>query len=62
MERHIIDYEPALKITNVEQLPRGTGCKYLVVVDSIYYGEYIAKAWKRNMPVHTARGESVIRF
>ena len=60
--RTIIDYEPILTITNIEQLPHGTGCKYLIAIESPYYGEYIAKSWKRSMPLSTKRGEVVIRF
>ena len=60
--RTIVDYEPALSITNLDALPRGIGCKYLLAIESHYYGEYIAKQWKRKMPDTTQRGEVVIRF
>ena len=60
--RTIIDYHRELKITNLEQLPRGTGAKYLLAIESHYLGEYIAKSWKRAMPANTKRGEVVIRF
>lgn len=60
--RRIVDYEPILDIQNVEQLPKGLGCKYLLVIDSPYPATYIAKAWKRSMPATTRRGETIIRF
>ena len=60
--RHIVDYEPALDIRNIDSLPRGLGCRYLLVVESHYLGTYIAKAWKRKMPSTTKRGEAIIRF
>lgn len=62
MERKIVDFEPDLTITNLDQLPRGTGAPYLLVVDSPYPGEYVAKRWIRNLPATTQRGETVIRF
>lgn len=60
--RNIVDYEPILDIRNIAQLPKGLGCKYLLVIDSPYPATYIAKAWKRTMPTNTARGETIIRF
>lgn len=60
--RTIIDNSPAITITNLEQLPPGTGCKYLLVIESPYAGEYAAKRWLRKMPAKTSRIEAVIRF
>ena len=60
--RTIIDYDPGLQITNLEALPRGTGCRYLLAVESPYAGEYIAKRWLRSMPPTTGRCECVIRM
>lgn len=60
--RTIIDYHAALTITNLDALPRGTGAPYLLVVESPYPGEYIAKRWLSKMPASTARCEAVIRF
>ena len=60
--RRIIDYSPQVKITNLDALPRGLRCPYLLAVESPYAGEYVAKQWKRRMPPSTKRGEVVIRF
>lgn len=60
--RHIIDYSPELKITNLDALPRGTGCKFLLVIESPHCGEYVAKRWLRKMPESTRRCEAVVRF
>ena len=61
--RSIVDFDrDGMKIANTDQLPRGTGCKLLLVIDSPYLGEYVAKRWLRKMPANTARGETVVRF
>lgn len=44
-----IPYTNTLNIKNVENLPRGTGCKYLEVIESHIEGEYIAKQWRRSI-------------
>lgn len=60
---NFIDYSPeAVKVTNLDALPKGTGCKYLLVIESPYFGEYVAKQWLRKMPSTTKRCEAVIRF
>ncbi len=41
-----IKYQPDLKIVNLEQLPRGTGCKYLEVIRG-QDNTWIAKQWRR---------------
>lgn len=46
----IIDYTPALRIVNLEQLPRGTGCGWLEVIRSNVSDALIAKQWRRVMP------------
>lgn len=59
----IIDYCPeSVKVDNLDALPRGAGCQYLVVIDSPYDHEYIAKRWARVMPKSLGRAERVIRF
>lgn len=58
----LVDYDPALKITNIEALPSGTGARYLLVIESPYYGEYIAKRWLRKLPASVSRIERIIRF
>lgn len=61
--RSIIDYDPAsVKIKNLESLPRGLNCPFLLVIESPYYGEYVAKRWLRKMPATTKQLEHVIRF
>lgn len=63
-----IPYSPSLIILNINQLPKGTGCKYLLTIlrDSAVKGElrreYIAKAWKRKCPLAVALGETIIVF
>ena len=58
----LIDYDPALKVTNIESLPSGTGARYLLVVESPYCGEYIAKKWLRKLSASVSRIERIIRF
>lgn len=61
--RTIIDYDrESVKLTNLNSLPRGTGCKFLLAIESPYPGEYAAKRWLRKMPSTTNRCEVVIRF
>ena len=42
----IIDYHPHMIVRNLDQLPRGTGAKYLEVIEGQYPREYIAKQWR----------------
>ena len=58
----IIDNGPWVKITNLDQLPKGTGCSYLLVLESPYYGEYAAKRWLRKLPGSVKRTERIVRF
>lgn len=61
--RSIIDYcKDRDTITNLDALPRGLGCKLLLVIDSPYDYEYVAKRWLHKMPATTGRCEHVIRF
>jgi hypothetical protein len=43
----IIPFDKTLKIVNTEQLARGTGAKYLEVIEAHIPGIYIAKQWRR---------------
>lgn len=59
-----IDYSPELKITNVENLPRGTGCKYLLC---LFVGTVngrdlplIAKSWHRKYPYSRRKSGMVV--
>lgn len=59
----IIDYNPAeVKITNTEQLPRGGGCPFLLVIESPYPGEYAAERWLRKLPATLPRCKAVVRL
>lgn len=61
--RNIIDYNPGvMTITNLDQLPKGLGCKLLLVINSPYPGEYVAKRWLRKMPATTRSTESIVRL
>jgi len=44
----VIDNNKELVVTNLDQLPRGTGAKYLEVIES-HCGTYIAKQWRRKL-------------
>lgn len=51
-----------MRITNLDALPAGTGCPYLVVIESHRMSEYVARRWLRKMPSALKRGELLIRF
>jgi len=57
----IIPYTRSLTIRNLESLPRGTGCRYLEVIDGLY-GEYVAVAWRRSPPQDLPRTRKLIEF
>lgn len=57
----IIAYNPDLKITNLQQLSKGTGARYLEVLDDQkLHGVYIACRWKRNVPNKLDKGHVLI--
>ena len=56
----IIPYSPSLKITNIAQLPRGTGAKYLEVLDN-GDGTLIAVQWRRKGE-QAAPGHKLVEF
>lgn len=61
--RSILDYcRESMTIRNLESLPRGLGASLLLVIESPYPGEYVAKRWLRTMPNNTAKCEHVIRL
>lgn len=60
--RSIIDYNPDLKINNLEQLPKGLGCNLLLVIESPYPNEYVAVRWLRKMPEKTKRCHHIVRL
>ena len=58
----IVDYCPEITITNTDSLPAGTGCQYLLVIESPYAYQYIAKRWLRKLPQSVKRTERIVRF
>uniref|UniRef100_A0A6M3LIT3 Uncharacterized protein n=1 Tax=viral metagenome TaxID=1070528 RepID=A0A6M3LIT3_9ZZZZ len=44
----IIKHSRELRITNTEQLPHGTGAKYLETMPA-HNGDYVAIAWRRKI-------------
>ena len=58
----VISYSREIKITNLDQLARGTGARYIEVVDSHVPGEYVAVQWRRRLPVSVMTGHKFIRF
>ncbi len=57
----IIPYTRSLTIRNLDSLPRGTGCRYLEVIDGLH-GEYVAAAWRRTPPPDLPRTRKLIEF
>ena len=49
-------------IHNLEALPHGTGCAYLLVITGQYDNEYIAKRWMRKLPNSVHQNERIVRF
>lgn len=60
----VVEYDAHLDIRNIEQLPRGYGCKYLEVLPEIEsrggmaHQVYIARCWRRK-PKHQT---TVVKF
>lgn len=55
-----IDYSPSLIIVNTDQLPKGTGAKFLLALKD---GErFIAHSWKRTAPKTIKAGYVLIKF
>lgn len=50
---------PALDIRNLDALPRGLGCRFLLCITSHVPGVLIAKSWHRKEPA-AGRGEVVV--
>lgn len=60
---YLVDYHAQLDITNLDQLPTGTGSKYLLVIEGQAMGSYVAKKWLRKLPRRRPqRGEKIVRF
>lgn len=60
----VIPYSPELPIFNLHQLSKGTGCRYLLCFksDSEKGTVYVAKQWKRRLPVAVAPHEAIVTF
>ena len=56
-----IPYNPGIQITNLDQLPKGTGAKYLEVIVPAE-GPIIAVAWRKTKPKTLGRGRKLIEF
>jgi hypothetical protein len=54
-----VKYHPQLKVTNLDQLPHGLNCKYLLAIDGPN-GSYIAHSWKREKPKSIPDGHTLI--
>jgi hypothetical protein len=54
-------YNPGMQITNLDQLPRGTGAKYLEVRDD-GSGPFIAVQWRRTQPKNLPSKHILLEF
>jgi hypothetical protein len=62
-EWSIVPNDPKMDIRNVEQLPRGTGARYLEIMDSHIPGEHIAVQWRRSIPKTPPKmGHALVEF
>ncbi len=57
-----IKYNKNLIITNLDQLPRGTGAKYLEVMPDNIHGILIAVCWKRKVPKQYDNQFALVEF
>mgnify|MGYP006373999897 CR=1 FL=1 len=60
MAAKTVTYNPGMLIANTDQLPKGTGCKYLEAIDN-GSGPFIAVAW-RNKKIKLPKGRILIEF
>ena len=59
----LVDYDKdTVTITNVDNLPAGLGARLLLVVESPFDNEYIAKRWLHKLPNNVSPIERIIRF
>ena len=54
-------YTPGMQIANTDQLPRGTGAKYLEVLVPCV-GPLIAVQWRRTKPRKLQAGRALVEF
>jgi hypothetical protein len=58
-----VPYNPSMQITNTAQLARGTGAKYLEVIEPHETGlPLVAVQWRRTKPKRLERGRTLIEF
>jgi hypothetical protein len=58
-----VPYNPGMQITNTQKLPKGTGAKYLEVMEPHEPGlPLIAVAWRRTKPKSLPRRHRLISF
>ena len=59
----VIPYNPGMQIANVAQLPRGTGAKYLEVMEPHEAGlPLVAVQWRRTKPRSIEKRHHLIEF
>ena len=58
----ILEYNKTFDIRNTDQLPRGTGCKYLEALVDQRNGVFIAKRWRRTLSAPIPSGSVIIKF
>jgi hypothetical protein len=52
-----------IDVRNIEQLPAGLGCRFLLCLEShLINDRYIAKRWLRKLPKETKECEAIIDF
>lgn len=61
MKPRIHPYNPGMQITNTAQLPKGTGAKYLEVIDH-GSGPFIAVQWRRVVPKSLPKFHALLEF
>jgi len=61
MKAKITPYNPGMQITNTDQLARGTGAKYLEVLDN-GTGPFVAVQWRRTIPRTLPNKHMLVRF
>ncbi len=57
-----IKYNRNLIITNLDQLPRGSGAKYLEVMPDNIHGVLIAIKWRRVVPKQYSSQFALVEF
>jgi hypothetical protein len=59
----IITFNPGMRITNTQHLPRGTGARFLEVMEPHEPGlPLIAVAWRRSKPAKLPTNHHLVEF